>query len=382
MFTFTALPPLSLYVHIPWCVRKCPYCDFNSHEAKAALPERDYVRALVDDLTADLPRVWGRPVESVFIGGGTPSLFAPETLDELLSQLRALLPIRPAAEITLEANPGTVEARKFREFRALGINRLSIGVQSFNQQHLERLGRIHGRKEAIAAAEIAHASGFDNFNLDLMFGLPDQTTAEARDDVETAIALEPAHISYYHLTIEPNTYFHHHPPALPDEERVWDIQQAGQLRLAERGYMQYETSAYAKTGRQCWHNLNYWRFGDYLGIGAGAHAKITDAQQQRITRLHKLRHPKDYLSAANHIAGETHVTRADAPFEFMMNALRLTDGVEASLFTQRTGLPISMVEKPLREAERRGLVEWTVERIRPTEQGRRFLNDLLQLFLP
>lgn len=382
MFTFTALPPLALYVHIPWCVRKCPYCDFNSHEAKADIPERAYVRALVDDLTADLPRVWGRPVESIFIGGGTPSLFAPETLDELFSNLRALLPIKPTAEITLEANPGTIEARKFREFRALGINRLSIGVQSFNQQHLERLGRIHGRKEAIVAAELAHASGFDNFNLDLMFGLPEQTPAQARDDIETAIALQPTHLSYYHLTIEPNTYFHRHPPVLPDEERVWDIQHAGQSRLAEKGFLQYETSAYAKAGHQCWHNLNYWRFGDYLGIGAGAHAKITDAQHQRITRLHKHRHPKDYMAAANHIAGETHITRVDAPFEFMMNALRLNDGVEASLFSERTGLPISVVEQPLRQAEQRGLVEWTMERIRPTERGRRFLNDLLQLFLP
>jgi oxygen-independent coproporphyrinogen-3 oxidase len=381
MFRFTALPPLSLYVHIPWCLRKCPYCDFNSHEAPAEVPEKAYIQALVADLSYDLPRVWGRPVESIFIGGGTPSLFSPEAFDELLSHIRALLPVRPQAEITLEANPGTFETGKFREFRALGINRLSVGVQSFDPKQLQRLGRIHGRGEALAAAETAHAAGFDNFNLDLMFGLPEQTLAQARDDVATAIALEPSHLSYYNLTIEPNTYFHHAPPPLPDDDMAWEIQQQGQTLLQQAGFLQYEVSAYARAQRQCWHNLNYWRFGDYLGIGAGAHGKITDAQQQRITRLHKLRHPKDYLSQANRIAGETVIGRQDAPFEFMMNALRLNDGVETHLFAERVGLPISVAENALRQAEQQGLLQWTLQRFRATDKGRLFLNDLLQLFM-
>lgn len=308
VFQLTTLPPLSVYVHIPWCVRKCPYCDFNSHEMKGrepkdALPEGAYVDALLRDLEQDLPRVWGRRVVSVFIGGGTPSLFSAEAIDSLLSGLRARLAINANAEITLEANPGTAEQARFSEYRAAGVNRLSIGVQSFDDDLLQGLGRIHGRREAIAAAEMAHAAGFDNFNLDLMFALPQQTPAQASEDVATAISLEPTHISYYQLTLEPNTLFHVQPPVLPDEELAWQIQQAGQYQLAQAAYGQYEVSAYAKPERQCSHNLNYWQFGDYLGLGAGAHSKISDAAQQSITRLAKQRHPQAYLETAGMPAG-------------------------------------------------------------------------------
>lgn len=389
VFQLTTLPPLSVYVHIPWCVRKCPYCDFNSHEMKGrepkdALPEGAYVDALLRDLEQDLPRVWGRRVVSVFIGGGTPSLFSAEAIDSLLSGLRARLAINANAEITLEANPGTAEQARFSEYRAAGVNRLSIGVQSFDDDLLQGLGRIHGRREAIAAAEMAHAAGFDNFNLDLMFALPQQTPAQASEDVATAISLEPTHISYYQLTLEPNTLFHVQPPVLPDEELAWQIQQAGQYQLAQAAYSQYEVSAYAKPERQCSHNLNYWQFGDYLGLGAGAHSKISDAAQQSITRLAKQRHPQAYLETAGMPAGvqtERVLTRADAGFEFMMNALRLNQGFAPALFTAHTGLPIQQLETPLRQAEERGLLEWTLEHIRPTEQGARFLDDLLALFI-
>lgn len=389
VFQLTTLPPLSVYVHIPWCVRKCPYCDFNSHEMKGrepkdALPEGAYVDALLRDLEQDLPRVWGRRVVSVFIGGGTPSLFSAEAIDSLLSGLRARLAINANAEITLEANPGTAEQARFSEYRAAGVNRLSIGVQSFDDDLLQGLGRIHGRREAIAAAEMAHAAGFDNFNLDLMFALPQQTPAQASEDVATAISLEPTHISYYQLTLEPNTLFHVQPPVLPDEELAWQIQQAGQYQLAQAAYGQYEVSAYAKPERQCSHNLNYWQFGDYLGLGAGAHSKISDAAQQSITRLAKQRHPQAYLETAGTPAGvqtERVLTRADAGLEFMMNALRLNQGFAPALFTAHTGLPIQLLETPLRQAEERGLLEWTLEHIRPTEQGARFLDDLLALFI-
>jgi oxygen-independent coproporphyrinogen-3 oxidase len=374
-----------VYVHLPWCVRKCPYCDFNSHEVKEVFPEQAYVDALLRDLEQDLPRVWGRRVMSVFIGGGTPSLFSAEAIDRLLSGLRARLPLAPDAEITLEANPGTAEAQRFRDYRGAGINRLSIGVQSFHDDTLQALGRIHGRREAIAAAELAHGAGFDNFNLDLMFALPRQTLAAAREDVATALALAPTHLSYYQLTLEPNTRFYAKPPLLPDEELAWAIQQQGQRLLAEAGYAQYEVSAYARAARQCRHNLNYWQFGDYLGLGAGAHGKLTDAAQQSITRLAKPRHPQHYLDGAGTPAGiqsERRLTRAEAGFEFMLNALRLTEGFAPALFAAHTGLPISQVEAPLRAAEERGLLEWSLTRIRPTEQGRRFLDDLVGMFLP
>lgn len=381
MFQFSAPPPLALYVHVPWCVRKCPYCDFNSHELKGDIPATDYVDTLLADLEQDLPAVWGRPVSSVFIGGGTPSLLPPEALDRLLSGLRARLKLQPDAEITLEANPGTVEAGRFEEFRAAGINRLSIGVQSFHDELLARLGRIHGRREALRAAEAAHHAGFDNFNLDLMFGLPGQSSAQGSEDIATAIALEPTHLSYYQLTLEPNTAFHHRPPTLPPEEAIEAIQRQGQARLAAAGYAQYEVSAYARADRQCRHNLNYWHFGDYLGIGAGAHGKITNAPEGRIERLWKKRHPRDYLAAADKVEGRNALSRGDAAFEFMLNALRLVEGFETALFSQRTGLAISAVTPALQEAERRGLIEWDVERVRPTERGRDFLNDLIELFL-
>jgi oxygen-independent coproporphyrinogen-3 oxidase len=384
VFQFTALPPLSLYIHLPWCVRKCPYCDFNSHALKDELPEAAYVDALLRDLEQDLPRIWGRRVVSVFIGGGTPSLFSPEAMDRLLSGLRARLTINADAEITLEANPGTAEQEKFRDYRALGINRLSIGVQSFHDDALQRLGRIHGRAEAIRAAEMAHAAGFDNFNLDLMFALPKQTLKHAAEDVATAIDLEPAHISYYQLTLEPNTLFHVQPPVLPDNDLAWQIQQAGQQQLARADYTQYEVSAYARPVRRCAHNLNYWQFGDYLGLGAGAHGKITDASQQNITRLAKVRHPQEFIETAGtakSIQSERVLTRKDVGLEFMMNALRLNEGFETALFAAHTGQQLVLIESALSKAEETGLIERDLKQIRPTEKGRQFLDDVLTLFV-
>ncbi len=371
-------------MHVPWCVRKCPYCDFNSHEAHGAIPETAYVDALLADLEQELPSVWGRTVGSVFIGGGTPSLLSPEALERLLSGVRARLKLLPDAEVTLEANPGTVEQGKFSEFRAAGVNRLSIGVQSFDDDLLQRIGRIHGRREAIRAAEAAHGSGFDNFNLDLMFGLPGQSLRQAEDDVATAVALAPTHISYYQLTLEPNTAFQARPPVLPDDEVVDDIQLGGQARLAAGGYDQYEVSAYARAGYRCRHNLNYWCFGDYLGIGAGAHGKVTLPAEGRIERRWKVRHPRDYLATvggAGSIGGSSVLSRADAAFEFMMNALRLTDGFDTALFAQRTGLAIGAVTEQLAQAQRQGFITWDREQVRPTAKGRDYLNDLLQLFL-
>ncbi len=384
MFNFTALPPLSLYIHIPWCARKCPYCDFNSHEKGSDLPEMAYVDALVADLAQDLPRVWGRQVQTIFIGGGTPSLFSPEALDRLLSNIRAMLQLQPLAEITLEANPGTLEAGRFREYRALGINRLSIGVQSFHDERLKRLGRIHSADQALQAAEQAHAAGFDNFNLDLMFALPGQSLDEAVADIEAAISLAPSHLSHYQLTLEPNTLFHHQPPqGIPQDDAMWAMQEACQTRLASAGYGHYEVSAYAKPNKQCQHNLNYWEFGDYLGIGAGAHGKITDGAQQKITRLTKQRQPAAYLTNAGqppNISSEQTLSPADAGFEFMLNALRLQQGFAPHLFSTHTGLPLKQIEAGLQRAEERGLLEWSIQRIKPTPQGHLFLNDLLELF--
>ena len=382
---FTVPIPLALYVHIPWCARKCPYCDFNSYEARGPIPEFAYVNALLADLEQDLPRVWGRRIESVFIGGGTPSLFSAEALDRLLAGLRARLPLRPDTEITLEANPGTVERGKFAEFREIGINRLSIGVQSFDDDHLQRLGRIHDRRAAFAAAEAAHTAGLDNFNLDLMFGLPGQTVEQALVDIANAIALQPAHLSYYQLTIEPNTRFHQSPPTLPDDETISLIQERAQAELAQQGYRQYEVSAYARDGRRCRHNLNYWEFGDYLGIGAGAHGKLTDPAAGRIHRRWKLKHPRDYLASAGTPAGigdNAPIHEADLPVEFLMNGLRLVEGVPAALFEERTGLPLTALEPGLRRARERGLMAADSERLQPTELGLRFLNDLLQEFMP
>ncbi len=383
MFQFTALPPLALYVHFPWCVRKCPYCDFNSHERHGEIPEERYIDALLADLESDLPRVWGRPVRSIFLGGGTPSLFSPEAIERLLAGVRARVALVPDAEITLEANPGTVETERFRGYRAAGVNRLSIGIQSFQPEQLQKLGRIHGRDEALAAAQAARAAGFDNFNLDLMFGLPQQTLDEALADLRTALALHPAHLSVYQLTLEPNTLFHAQPPELPDEDVLAAMQEALQAELADSGLAQYEVSAYAHAGYRCRHNLNYWQYGDYLGIGAGAHAKITDADG--VTRLWKVKQPRDYLETAGTpagLGGEQRPGRDEVAFEFMLNALRLTQGVPAILFSERTGLDPACLRKPLTRAMARGLLEPGLGHIRPTPLGRRFLNDLVALFLP
>ena len=385
MVGFTAPIPLALYVHIPWCARKCPYCDFNSHEARGPVPEQAYVDALLADLEQDLPRVWGRRIESVFVGGGTPSLFSAEALDRLLAGLRARLPLRPDTEITLEANPGAVEQGKFAEFREIGVNRLSIGVQSFNDEHLQRLGRIHDRHAAFAAAEAAYAAGLKNFNLDLMFGLPGQTVEQALADIANAVALQPAHLSYYQLTIESNTRFHQSPPILPDDETIGLIQERAQAELARQGYRQYEVSTYARENRRCRHNLNYWEFGDYLGIGAGAHGKLTDPAAGRIHRLWKLKHPRDYLASAGTLAsigGDVSIPTDDLPVEFLMNALRLVEGVPAALFEERTGLLLAALEPTRSRVRERGLMVADCERLQPTELGLRFLNDLLQEFMP
>ena len=384
MFQFASLPPLSLYIHFPWCVQKCPYCDFNSHPLRAELPEERYVDALLADLELDLPRVWGRPVRTVFLGGGTPSLFSPAAIDRLLSGVRARLPLAADAEITLEANPGTVELARFRGYRDASVNRLSIGIQSFDPEQLRVLGRIHGRDEALAAALAARDAGFDNFNLDLMFGLPAQTPERALADVRRALALAPTHLSLYQLTLEPQTPFHARPPAnLPDDDTLAIMQEMLQGEVAAAGFSQYEVSAYARAGYECRHNRNYWQFGDYLGIGAGAHAKITDALG--ITRLWKRKQPQDYLAHAGTpaaIGEEQRLAPEDAVFEFMLNALRLTQGVPATLFGERTGLDYSRIKKTLAQAEALGLLDAAPAHIRPSVPGRRFLNDLIALFLP
>jgi oxygen-independent coproporphyrinogen-3 oxidase len=378
---FVALPPLSLYVHIPWCVRKCPYCDFNSHEAGDPIDERRYVDALTSDLESALPRVWGRKVYSVFFGGGTPSLFSPEAIDAILSAVRARLPLTADAEITLEANPGTVEAANFRGFRDAGVNRLSLGVQSFDDAMLQAIGRIHGADEARRAAELALET-FGNVNLDLMYALPGQTLAQLRSDIETAVAYAPPHLSAYHLTLEPNTWFHRYPPQLPDDDTAAEMQEAVEEMLGAAGYVNYETSAFAQPARECRHNLNYWRFGDYLGIGAGAHSKISFPD--RVTRAMRYKQPRQYIEQAER--GEPgqqahEVAVADLPGEFMMNALRLAGGFDLALFEERTGLPITTVLPALEEAQRRWFVERDHARVVPTPLGRRFLNDLLQIFL-
>lgn len=378
-------PPLSLYVHVPWCVRKCPYCDFNSHAAPGAdnheIPEDLYLDALRADLEQSLPLVWGRPVHTVFIGGGTPSLLSAAGMDRLLSDIRALLPLDADAEITMEANPGTFEAEKFASYRASGINRLSIGIQSFNDRHLQALGRIHGGTEARRAIDIAQAS-FDNINLDLMYALPGQTPQECQADVETALGYGTTHLSLYHLTLEPNTLFAKFPPALPDDDTAYEMQDWIEARTAAAGYRHYETSAYARPHREARHNLNYWRFGDYLGIGAGAHGKLSFPQ--RVLRQMRHKHPATYMAqamAGNAVQEARDVGADELPFEFMLNALRLTDGVPASSFQDYTGLPLHTISKQLAEAEKKGLLEADLTTIRPTELGRRFLNDLQEMFL-
>ncbi|WP_143485880.1 radical SAM family heme chaperone HemW [Pseudomonas sp. PA15(2017)] len=376
------LPPLALYVHIPWCVRKCPYCDFNSHAAGPNLPEEAYVDALLADLDADLVQAHGRPLTSIFFGGGTPSLFSAKALGRLLEGVERRIPFAGDIEITLEANPGTFEQEKFAAYRRLGINRLSIGVQSFQAEKLKALGRIHDGDEAVRAADMARAAGFDNFNLDLMHGLPDQSLDDALGDLRIAIAQAPTHLSWYQLTVEPNTVFWNQPPVLPEDDTLWDIQEAGQALLAEHGYAQYEVSAYAQPERMARHNLNYWTFGDFLGIGAGAHGKLS-TPDGRISRTWKTRLPKDYLDPAKrYSAGERLLTAEELPFEFLMNVLRLSDGCNAELFNQRTGLPLEQLAEAREQAHRRGLLQADPTRLVATRGGQLFLNDLLQYFLP
>ena len=377
-----ALPPLSLYVHLPWCIKKCPYCDFNSHEiAGADMPEQRYIDALIADLEASLPLIWGRSVHSIFIGGGTPSLFSPAAIDRLLGELRARLRLDADCEITLEANPGTFEKDRFRAFRSAGVTRLSVGVQSFNDEHLKALGRVHDRAQAIAAVEEAAAS-FETFNLDIMYALPGQTLAGLEKDMRQALALSPPHISIYHLTIEPNTYFAKFPPVIPEEDLAYAMLDRITEMTAQAGMQRYEVSAYAKPGHRCFHNLNYWQFGDYLGIGAGAHSKLSFAH--RIVRQVRWREPKLYMDkalAGQAVTQENEISRADLPFEFMLNALRLRDGFKLQDFAEKTGLPVSVLQTGLDEADRKGLIERDLISLKPTERGFDFLNDLQSLFL-
>ena len=378
---FQALPPLSLYIHVPWCVRKCPYCDFNSHEAKHALPEQQYIAALIRDLELALPQIWGRKVYSVFIGGGTPSLLSAQSIGKILTTVRMLLPLDVNAEITLEANPGTVEAEKFAGFREAGVNRLSLGIQSFNDVHLKALGRIHDAAEARRAVEIAQQN-FDNINLDLMYGLPQQTLEQAEQDVRTALDFAPQHLSCYHLTLEPNTLFYRYPPALPDDDVSSEMQQSIEQLLAVHGYLHYETSAFARPKKQSRHNLNYWQFGDYLGIGAGAHSKLSF--HNKVLRQMRHKQPQAYMDAVAldaPIQTGHEVGRDQLPFEFMMNALRLNEGVPTMLFTERTSLPLLLIRRELEQAQQRGLLWHDLQHIAPTALGQRFLNDLLQIFL-
>ncbi|MEK8089990.1 radical SAM family heme chaperone HemW [Thermithiobacillus plumbiphilus] len=381
---FTTLPPLSLYVHLPWCVRKCPYCDFNSHAADGDLPEADYVDALLADLERDLPLIWGRQVETIFFGGGTPSLFSPDALDQLLSGIRARLPLAPFVEVTLEANPGTLESGRFQAFRALGINRLSIGVQSFDDVMLERLGRIHGAVQARAAVESALQAGFDSFNIDLMFGLPGQHMEAALRDLETALEFAPAHVSLYQLTLEPNTRFAYEPPpGLPDNDMAGEMEDLLRARLEAAGLARYEISAHARSGMRARHNLNYWRFGDYLGIGAGAHGKITSPGG--ILRTTKPRGPAQYMKqalATGDLGERQNVSPKSLPFEFALNVFRLVDGVETRLFEARTGLPLLAIQDALAQAEAAGLLRRDLLNMAPTQKGMHFLNDLVALFLP
>jgi oxygen-independent coproporphyrinogen-3 oxidase len=378
-----ALPPLSLYVHLPWCLRKCPYCDFNSHEmAVDQLPQQRYVDALLADLDQALPLIWGRPIHSVFFGGGTPSLFTPEAIDGLLAQLRSRLKWQPDCEVTLEANPGTFEKNRFRQYRQAGVTRLSLGVQSFDETALSALGRVHDRAQAVAAAEEA-AQCFETFNLDLMYAWPGQDLKRLHADLDQAFALEPSHLSVYHLTLEPNTYFARFPPPLPDEDLAYEMLDQITERTAQAHLERYEVSAYARAGHRCWHNLNYWQFGDYLGIGAGAHSKLSFAH--RIIRQVRVREPRLYMERAQRaeaVAQEHEVARPDLPFEFMLNALRLPEGFELQRFTDRTGLPPAVLQKPLQRAQASGLIEADLQRVRPTARGLDFLNDLQALFLP
>ncbi len=376
------LPPLSLYVHLPWCLKKCPYCDFNSHEMRAQdMPEQRYVDAVVADLEAALPLIWGRTIHSIFIGGGTPSLFAPATIDRLLGDIRARLRLEPDCEITLEANPGTFEKDRFRAYRQAGVTRLSVGVQSFNDAHLKALGRVHDRAQALAAVEEA-AQSFDTFNLDIMYALPGQTMEQVGQDIATALQFAPPHISIYHLTIEPNTYFAKFPPVIPEDDTAYAMLDHITELTGVAGLDRYEVSAYAKQGHRCKHNLNYWQFGDYLGIGAGAHSKLSFAH--RVVRQVRFREPRLYMDhalAGNAVSQDADVPRGELPFEYMLNALRLRNGFGLRDFSERTGLAITAIAAAMEEAERKGLLERDFARVRPTQRGFDFLSDLQSLFL-
>ena len=385
MFNFKAPPPLSLYIHFPWCARKCPYCDFNSHAVKGRPPESAYVEALLTDLEQELPAVWGRTVQSIFMGGGTPSLFSPQAIDQLLGGIRARLPLHPDLEITLETNPSSAEQKKFAAYRKAGINRLSIGIQSLNDTHLKSLGRLHDSRQAVRAARAARQAGFDNFNLDLMFGLPKQSVAQAVEDLRAVIQLQPTHLSWYQLTLEPNTLFYAQPPALPDDDCKWEMQCQGQSLLAEQGYTQYEVSAYARTGKRCRHNLNYWKFGDYLGIGAGAHGKITAAGHGVIHRTWKTRHPDRYLASAGTrqcLDGQRELGASDTLFEFALNRLRLKQDFDLSEFEAACGLERSWIVPIVQQAQTDGLLALDGDLVQHTDRGWRYLNNLLERFLP
>jgi oxygen-independent coproporphyrinogen-3 oxidase len=376
-----ALPPLSLYVHLPWCLKKCPYCDFNSHENSGELPEARYLDALRADLESALPLIWGRPVHSIFIGGGTPSLFSPQGIDRLLGDIRARVKLDADCEITLEANPGTFEKDRFRAFRSAGVTRLSVGVQSFDDAHLKALGRVHDRAQALAAVEEA-ASAFDTFNLDIMYALPGQTLQNCEQDIKTALGLAPSHISIYHLTIEPNTVFAKFPPVVPEDDLAYAMLDRITELTGDAGLARYEVSAYAREGHRCWHNLNYWQFGDYLGIGAGAHGKLSFPH--RVLRQVRYREPRLYMDkalAGTPVAQEAEVARAELPFEFMLNALRLREGFTLTQFTERTGLPVTTIQKALLAAESKGLIGRDLARVWPTVRGFDFLSDLQALFL-
>lgn len=379
---FTDALPLSLYIHIPWCIRKCPYCDFNSHEAKSSLPETLYVSALLQELDACLPLIAGRPFISLFFGGGTPSLFSPQAIASILDGVTKRFHLVPNAEITLEANPGTIDQTRFQDFRHAGINRLSLGLQSLQDDKLKTLGRIHDKNQALRAINAAQAAGFINFNLDIMYGLPHQSLEDALQDLETALSFHPTHFSWYQLTIEPNTLFSHQPPPLPQDDVIWDMQLAGQAILAKFGFSQYEVSAYARANQQCQHNRNYWEFGDYLGIGAGAHSKITQLENGQVIRFAQVKHPKDYLTPAKRLppSGKP-LSKNDLIFEFMLNALRLTQGVPNELFYQRTGITLKQIDPLLAAARERKLLAADDLRIIASPLGKKFLNDLIALFL-
>lgn len=376
------LPPLSLYVHVPWCVRKCPYCDFNSHEHDGDLPEAEYIEALCADFDANLPALAGRELESIFIGGGTPSLFSAGAFEQLLQYINRHVNFSPSIEITLEANPGTAEAARFRDYRSLGINRLSLGIQSFADTQLKRLGRIHDSAQARRAIDLARAAGFDNFNLDLMHGLPEQSVTEAMADLDTALAFAPPHLSWYQLTIEPNTVFYSRPPPLPAEPVLESLQVEGLARLADAGLVRYEVSAYSLAGRQSTHNLNYWRFGDYIGIGAGAHGKLTQPEADEILRTRAHRQPRHYLAAtASRQAERKAVTGDERPLEFLLNALRLVEGFSEAQFAARTGLPFSRIAKQVECLTKTGLLSHTDGRVTTTDKGYSLLNSVLEEFL-